>query len=452
MAAVSRPSFVHLRKRHRGRSLAARAGSFMLGFIVVILLSDKAREMFLGPGWVSGEGGGSAALRRDLQLANGTTTSQWATTTELVLDPKANNCNLTWALDLWAYEDYDNRAWFACLVYIFGILFIFLGIAVVCDDFFCTSLEVICEKLNLSEQVAGATFMAAGSSAPELATSLVTVFTSRNSTGLGTILGSAVFNLVMIVAMSGLFGNGPQGKVHRACETASVAAGGPDKLPQGLFLDWRPLARDASFYIVSLVICVVFALTAVTGEQYDGNDEIACMPGYNWWEGAILVGLYGFYILVMVKNEDFMSCLKKCGGMPAHIQSYLDYSRRKKEAAKEKLEESFTAHRVEDGDEVLNHRKLVRADTLSAQQAAMVVVPEDDMKPNKLPYHIHGGFQTVNKRAVHDDGVDGPNTKHSVSAMTESKEQAATGAAASPGADPGIELTSLKVRVRLSAR
>ena len=37
---------------------------------------------------------------------------------------------------------------------------------------------------------------AAGSSAPELFTSLLTVLTTQNSAGVGTILGSAVFNLV----------------------------------------------------------------------------------------------------------------------------------------------------------------------------------------------------------------------------------------------------------------
>ena len=36
------------------------------------------------------------------------------------------------------------------------------AIAVVCDDYFVPSLEVICQRLNLSEDVAGATFMAAG--------------------------------------------------------------------------------------------------------------------------------------------------------------------------------------------------------------------------------------------------------------------------------------------------
>jgi hypothetical protein len=305
----------------------------MLGFVMVLVFSDKARTAFLGE---SDVGVFPNSVHRQLQINEYNINMS----TMQPFDPTANSCNLTWALDVWAYEDYYQRAWFACVVYISAILFIFLGIAVVCDDFFCTSLEVICEKLNLSEQVAGATFMAAGSSAPELATSLVTVFTSRNSTGLGTILGSAVFNLVMIVAMSGIFGNGPQGRVHRACETASVEAGGPDKLPQGLFLDWRPLVRDASFYVVSLVICVIFALTTVTGDYAD-NAEVACKPGYNWWEGLILVLLYGFYILVMIKNDAFMDCLKKCGGMPAHIDSYLQYNIRKKIAAQHKLDDAY---------------------------------------------------------------------------------------------------------------
>ena len=43
-----------------------------------------------------------------------------------------------------------------------------MAIAIICDDFFVPSLEAISEKLDLSEDVAGATFMAAGSSAPEL--------------------------------------------------------------------------------------------------------------------------------------------------------------------------------------------------------------------------------------------------------------------------------------------
>lgn len=50
------------------------------------------------------------------------------------------------------------------------------------------SLEAISEKLDLSEDVAGATFMAAGSSAPELFTSIAGV-TVQSDVGVGTIVG-----------------------------------------------------------------------------------------------------------------------------------------------------------------------------------------------------------------------------------------------------------------------
>ena len=50
------------------------------------------------------------------------------------------------------------------------------------------SLEAISEKLHLSEDVAGATFMAAGSSAPELFTSVAGVAVETDI-GVGTIVG-----------------------------------------------------------------------------------------------------------------------------------------------------------------------------------------------------------------------------------------------------------------------
>lgn len=92
----------------------------------------------------------------------------------------------------------------ACLLYSLGILVCFLGLAVLCDEFFESSLMVISMELKLSKDVAGATFMAAGGSAPELFTSLLTCMTTQSSAGVGTILGSAVFNLVVIISLSSL--------------------------------------------------------------------------------------------------------------------------------------------------------------------------------------------------------------------------------------------------------
>ena len=49
----------------------------------------------------------------------------------------------------------------------------FVGLAIVCDYYFVSSLEVIVYKLNLQADVAGASLMAIGSSAPELFASLI---------------------------------------------------------------------------------------------------------------------------------------------------------------------------------------------------------------------------------------------------------------------------------------
>lgn len=98
---------------------------------------------------------------------------------------------------------------------------------IVCDYYFLSSLGVISDgnmpifdplfinihttklkiiffnslELKLPADVAGATFMAIGTSAPELFTSVIGVFISKDDIGTGTILGSAVFNIIFIPAV-----------------------------------------------------------------------------------------------------------------------------------------------------------------------------------------------------------------------------------------------------------
>lgn len=151
-----------------------------------------------------------------------------------------------------------------------GIVLMFVGLAVVTDDYFVASLERICERLKLSEDVAGATFMAAGSSAPELFTSLLAVFVTNDDVGIGTIVGSAVFNILVIIGLS------------------AALAGSVMKL------DWRPLVRDSSFYILSIILLLLFVLGPSKGN-------------ITWWEGLLLMLTYASYILFMkFGNQPYM--------------------------------------------------------------------------------------------------------------------------------------------------
>jgi hypothetical protein len=54
-----------------------------------------------------------------------------------------------------------------------GVMYMFIALAIVCDEYFVPALEVIGERNDIEDDVAGATLMAAGGSAPELFTSLI---------------------------------------------------------------------------------------------------------------------------------------------------------------------------------------------------------------------------------------------------------------------------------------
>ncbi|XP_050977073.1 sodium/potassium/calcium exchanger 2-like [Labeo rohita] len=130
----------------------------------------------------------------------------------------------------------EERRQGAVVLHMFGMMYMFIALAIVCDEFFVPALTVITEKLEISDDVAGATFMAAGGSAPELFTSVIGVFISHSNVGIGTIVGSAVFNILFVIGMCALFSR------------------------EILNLTWWPLFRDVTFYIIGLIMLIVFFL------------------------------------------------------------------------------------------------------------------------------------------------------------------------------------------------
>lgn len=79
----------------------------------------------------------------------------------------------------------------------FGIGMLVVGAGILVD-----SASAIARALGVSELVIGLTIVAGGTSAPELATSLVAVLRGRSDLGVGNILGSCVFNLLGILGIT----------------------------------------------------------------------------------------------------------------------------------------------------------------------------------------------------------------------------------------------------------
>jgi len=151
----------------------------------------------------------------------------------------------------------------AVILHVFGMLYMFTALALICDEFFVPALEVIIEVLDISDDVAGATFMAAGGSAPEFFTSVIGVFISESEVGVGTIIGSAVFNVLFVIGMCAVFSK------------------------ELLTLTWWPLFRDVTFYSIGLALLIVSFL----------DKQIL------WYEALILFCWYICYCLFMKINE-----------------------------------------------------------------------------------------------------------------------------------------------------
>ncbi|XP_065808717.1 sodium/potassium/calcium exchanger 1 isoform X4 [Labrus bergylta] len=169
--------------------------------------------------------------------------------------------------DLFSVEQ-RQRGW--VVLHVVGMIYMFAALAIVCDEFFVPALEVITNTLEISDDVAGATFMAAGGSAPELFTSLIGVFISRSNVGIGTIVGSAVFNILFVIGMCAIFSR------------------------EMLHLTWWPLFRDVTFYILDLIMLIVFFL----------DSKIL------WWESMLLVLGYISYVSFMKFNSQIEKAVK----------------------------------------------------------------------------------------------------------------------------------------------
>lgn len=150
---------------------------------------------------------------------------------------------------------------FLAIIAIFASLYL---LAVLTEDFFIPAIDRVAQKLRMSSDAAGATLLAAGSSAPEFFTAIIAVFglTGGGDTadvGTGAIVGSAVFNVLVIVGAAALY--------------------------KAVKLQWQPVIRDMIFYIFTIVMLLV--------AFSDGKIVL--------FEAVSFVLVYGIYVWTVMK-------------------------------------------------------------------------------------------------------------------------------------------------------
>lgn len=137
---------------------------------------------------------------------------------------------------------------------------LFYWMTIVTGRFFIASLDNISDYLRIPPDIAGATFMAVGTSAPELFTTIVALLilpVDGIDVGVGNVIGSAIFQILVVVGI------------------ASVA--------RRAHLSWRPIVRDSIFY--------AFAVVLLLSVLWDGQLTRV--------ETSLMVGGYGLYLVIL---------------------------------------------------------------------------------------------------------------------------------------------------------
>ena len=136
-----------------------------------------------------------------------------------------------------------------------------LGMLVLGADLFVGSAVSIARGWGMSELVIGLTLVAAGTSLPEVATSLVAAVKGERDIAVGNVVGSNLFNLMCVLGLTGL-----------------VTPGG---IPVGA----EAVAQDLPVMVLVAVACLPVFLIGHAIER---------------WEGVVLLAFYGLYTAALI--------------------------------------------------------------------------------------------------------------------------------------------------------
>jgi len=145
---------------------------------------------------------------------------------------------------------------------IWGLIFIGLSGLVIGGRMVITNAIEIAERSGLSEEIIGLTLVAAGTSLPELATSVIAAIKKKTDIAVGNVIGSNIFNILFILSVSSLV---------------------------------SPVSYDPSFNLNMYLLAggTIFLFAAMfTG----GNKKL------DRWEAGLLLGFYVIFVVFLIIN------------------------------------------------------------------------------------------------------------------------------------------------------
>ncbi|XP_021341574.1 sodium/potassium/calcium exchanger 6, mitochondrial-like isoform X2 [Mizuhopecten yessoensis] len=152
-------------------------------------------------------------------------------------------------------------------------VFLFTGLAVTADDFFCPALSVISETMHLSHNVAGVTFLAFGNGAPDIFSAIAAIGNAKNGDAglaIGALFGAGVFVTTVVAG--------------------SIAVICPFQAMQ------RPFLRDVIFYLAA----AFWSFSILWKKEITKIESIGFILMYACY---VLVVVFGRYIYKKYKKS-----------------------------------------------------------------------------------------------------------------------------------------------------
>lgn len=141
--------------------------------------------------------------------------------------------------------------WKSVLFIIFGLMSLVLG-----SNIFVDNASSLAHGWGISDAVIGLTIVAGGTSLPELATSAVAARKGDSGIAIGNVLGSNVFNILMILGLTGIIS--------------------PMHIQNITYIDMAVM-------VISMALFWLFSFTKLRVERWEGCVLIACFLGYITW-------------------------------------------------------------------------------------------------------------------------------------------------------------------------
>lgn len=176
------------------------------------------------------------------------------------------------------HEDNESSAFVdngGFILLFIAVLYSLWAISYCCEDFFVPALEVLCKEHKIPDSAAGAIVMAAGNDFPELFISALGLFVEKSALGVGTVIGSEIFNHMCITAGACLYAKNGCLKVKP-----------------------REFTRDCAGYMSSLVV-LCFVVGANLNHVFEPSKWGACLV-ITTESCYVLIGFQVAYCLIVI--------------------------------------------------------------------------------------------------------------------------------------------------------